>query len=412
MCKFKAYLSDSKFKFSGGQIIKSLYVKEIPVLLTAEQVTIKIDVVGCDILFLLGKNTMKQWNLTINIGHDIAEFIVNDKLKEIEWYTSASGLCCVNIQPCFPIDAMNVLFSVKREKAREKAQAAETLHHQFCHPPFTFLKKVLHNYDEVDNEFLHILEKHSNNFIVCKHYKSAKHNPAVGNLFDPDKMKFNQIVSIDLKQRNKLIIYMIDVITGYVRAAFIENKCKKTVISKVVELWLSISGAAELFLMDNGGEFGNHELRELSNQFGKNIKHTATFSPWANILIACNHATVDIMMEKILEYLPNLDENMALQYAVSIQNCCLYARGLTRAQLATGQNSQLPSTFNDDLLALEGFSTSPIMVEHLSAIAKKAFLQTESNTNLCKALKHPLHSYCDSVFKQRDNIFYKLPQKK
>ena len=54
-------------------------------------------------------------------------------------------------------------------------------------------------------------------------------------------MKLNQIVSIDLKPgKDKLIIYMIDVITRYTRAAFIENKCKETVISKVIEFWLSI----------------------------------------------------------------------------------------------------------------------------------------------------------------------------
>ena len=65
-------------------------------------------------------------------------------------------------------------------------------------------------------KFLHILEKHSNNCIVCKRYKPTIPKPAVGNLFDPDKMKFNQIVSIDLKHKNyKLIIYMIDIVTRY-----------------------------------------------------------------------------------------------------------------------------------------------------------------------------------------------------
>ena len=34
--------------------------------------------------------------------------------------------------------------------------------------------------------------------------------PAVGNLFDPDKIKFNQIVSIDLKQWKELVDYLHD----------------------------------------------------------------------------------------------------------------------------------------------------------------------------------------------------------
>ena len=53
------------------------------------------------------------------------------------------------------------------------------------------------------------------------------------------------------------------------------------------------------------------------------IKQTGAYSPWANGLNERNHATNDIMMEKMLEDLPNVDENTALQYAVSGGNCCL-----------------------------------------------------------------------------------------
>ena len=36
-----------------------------------------------------------------------------------------------------------------------------------------------------------------------------------------------------------------------------------------------------------------------------------------------NNATIDIIMEKMHENLPSVDENAALEYAVSV-NCCLY----------------------------------------------------------------------------------------
>ena len=52
-------------------------------------------------------------------------------------------------------------------------------------------------------------------------------------------------------------------------------------------------------------------------------------------------------MDKMLEYLPDLDENKALQNFVSVQNCCHYLKGFTPAQFAIGQNPQLPNTFND-----------------------------------------------------------------
>ena len=55
-------------------------------------------------------------------------------------------------------------------------------------------------FNEKDDEFLNILEKYSNCCSVCKRFKPTLPKPAVGNLFDPDKIKFNQVVSIDLKQ--------------------------------------------------------------------------------------------------------------------------------------------------------------------------------------------------------------------
>ena len=65
-------------------------------------------------------------------------------------------------------------------------------------------------------------------------------------------------------------------------------------------------------------------MRELGNQYGINIKQTAAYSPQANGLNERNHPTIDIMMEKMLEGLPNVDENTTLQYAVFVRNCCLY----------------------------------------------------------------------------------------
>ena len=112
---------------------------------------------------------------------------------------------------------------------------------------------------------------------------------------------------------------MIDVVTQYARAAFIKNNTKETVVEKIMELWLPLFGAADVFLMDNGGEFANDELQERGNQFGINIKHTAGYSPWANSLNERNHATIDFMMEKMLEDSPKLDEAIALHYAVLVR---------------------------------------------------------------------------------------------
>ena len=81
-------------------------------------------------------------------------------------------------------------------KKLEKEMADEKLHHQFFHPPFAFLKKVLYNFDEV-GELLEIPETHSRSYSVCKHYKASIPKPAVCNLFDPEKCQLIKLLPMN-----------------------------------------------------------------------------------------------------------------------------------------------------------------------------------------------------------------------
>ena len=72
------------------------------------------------------------------------------------------------------------------------------------------------------------------------------------------------------------------------------------------------------FYADNGGEFANDEFRELGNKYNIVIKHTAAYSFWANGLNERNHASNDLMMEKMIEDYSTMPVDLALQYAV----CC------------------------------------------------------------------------------------------
>ena len=95
---------------------------------------------------------------------------------------------------------------------------------------------------------------------------------------------------------------------------------------------------------------------------------------WIEQPQSCYH-----MMKKMLEDLPNADENTALQYTVSVRNCCLSVCGFTPAQLAIEQNPKLPSTFHDSLPTLEECTTSYIIVQRLNDItaARKAFVHAK-----------------------------------
>ena len=92
--KVKKYSIDNKFKFCFAQILQPLHTIEVPMLLAGEQ-DIKLDAVDSDMPIFLSKNTIKQWNLTINTGDETTRLVVNDKLKEIELYTSARKYWCI-----------------------------------------------------------------------------------------------------------------------------------------------------------------------------------------------------------------------------------------------------------------------------------------------------------------------------
>ena len=194
-------------------------------------------------------------------------------------------------------------------------------------------------------------------------------------------------------------MYITDLFSRYTQADFIQSKYKDVFVSKIIELWFPIFGNLEMFLMDNNGKLGNDTMRVLGNSFGINIKHTAGYSPWSNSVNEHNHATVDLMLTKMLEDLLNLDERMSLQYCISLKNC-MYIRGYTPAQIAIGKTPKFPSVTQDELPALEGNTRSAVIAQHLNAIsaARKAYIEADLSFKLRKALKHPVRPYSDIIY--------------
>ena len=142
---------------------------------------------------------MKEWNLTISTVNDTAKLTVNNVVKELKLYTSDGEKYCLDIHSTFPSEAGCVLFSVKTLSKSEKVKAAEHLHRQYCHQTFNFLINVLSASDEKDTKFFRNSWRIFKNGIVYKIYKPTIPKPAVENLFNPDKMKFKNIVSNKFK---------------------------------------------------------------------------------------------------------------------------------------------------------------------------------------------------------------------
>ena len=54
------------------------------------------------------------------------------------------------------------------------------------------------------------------------------------------------------------------------------------------------------FFADNGGEFANVKLDELTSKLGLTVKFGPAFSPWSNGINERNHASADITIKKFM----------------------------------------------------------------------------------------------------------------
>ena len=82
----------------------------------------------------------------------------------------------------------------------------------------------------------------------------------------------------------------------------IHNKKADTITYFVNDSWcLNIGFPSIGFFADNGGEFANFKLDELTSQLGLTVKFGPTYSPWSNSINESNHASVNIMINKLIE---------------------------------------------------------------------------------------------------------------
>ena len=82
--------------------------------------------------------------------------------------------------------------------------------------------------------------------------------------------------------------------------------------------------------------------------------------------------------------------------------------GFSSAQLVFGKASNLPSTINDYLPALELTIRSVDLAHHISAIhaTRKAFITSEASEKIKLALKKNIRNY-QRFYEQGDEVHYK-----
>ena len=165
-----------------------------------------------------------------------------------------------------------------------------------------------------------------------------------------------------------------------------------------------------MILTDNGREFDNELLRDLSQNINTVVKTTAAYSPWSNGLNERHNAVLGEMVMKTLED-SVCDIDTALSWAVCAKNCLHNCGGFSPNQLVFGNNPSLPSVLRNKLPALENISCSQMIADNLNALhsARKAFIQAESSEKIQRALRHNVRGFSGLEYSNGDLVYYKRP---
>ena len=212
---------------------------------------------------------------------------------------------------------------------------------------------------------------------------------------------------MDLKELGPSLwfLHIIDEFTRFSNAAIIRSKI--AVIKKFLQCWISLFGALQKVISDNGGEFDSNEFRDLCENFNITVKTTPAYSPWSNGLCEKhNHMLAETVL-KVKED-NKCDWETALAWSVCAKNSLISSKDFSPYQLVLGRNVNLPTVLSDKLPALEGQTERLTVAEHLSSLhlARKAFIMAESSEKIQRAL-HKQTRQTGAVYTTGDEVYYK-----
>ena len=152
----------------------------------------------------------------------------------------------------------------------------------------------------------------------------------------------------------------------------------------------------------------------MADRSGCKVSVTAGYAPHQNGLNERNHAVNDDCMNKIKEDNPNLKDELVLAHALFAKNSLQMTYGYSSLQLVLGQNPNIPNIFDATPPMLEEESpTGSVLRNHLNALhsARLAFLKSEANCKIKKALKHNVRKFSTNL-EIGDSVYFKRKDQK
>ena len=298
------------------------------------------------------------------------------------------------------------------DKENDPKTTANKLHRQFGHPTPEALIQLIKN-ARLNNARINVkqlikeIRGLSETCIICLRNKRTHPRPVV---CLPLAKRFNELVGMDLKKwGDSYFLVMVDIATRYCTAHVIRNKLPSTIITAIFVTWITIFGAPRKFLTDNGGEFVNFEMRDLSECFCIQLLTTAAESPWSNGICERLNGTLADIVNKIIDE-TNCGVQMALAWTVAARNALTNKAGMSPNQLVFGFNPAFPNIYDSNLPAssLENASTEIVSKNWMAMNkAREIFVRYEANERIRKALRHNIRYSALDTLKVGDEVLYK-----
>ena len=139
--------------------------------------------------------------------------------------------------------------------------------------------------------------------MIIRFSKNSKKSIAQLCVTLPKTTSFNEVVTLDLKEfGTKYVLWMIDSFSRFMVGRLLTNKRADTIVQVIMDSWcMNVGFPSHGFFADNGGEFSNIKLDELTSKLGLTVKFGPAYFPWSNGLNERNHASADLTIKKLLE---------------------------------------------------------------------------------------------------------------
>ena len=400
--------SNAKFRFgASGPLYSSTKRMKFPGYLGKIRVMLEADVIESDIPLLLSKESMKKAATQIDFLTD--KVIMLGEQMPIK--SLKSGHYAVPLSKFGSIEngiaaIESVFLTIEDLDHKAKRKACLKLHSQFGHPTKERLLKLIEDASIKDKDLTKLIGEISEKCGTCNRFKSIKLRPVVGMSLSKD---FNDMIAMDLKPYKGVhIFHMIDLATRFSAGTVIRNKRQETIVEGVFKHWVSIFGAPNRLLSDNGNEFNNNVFRSMGELLNAEVQTTGAYSPWSNGVTERHNAVIGNMLDKITEE-RKCSIEMALCWALSSKNALSNVYGYSPNVLVFGRNPNLPSVLKDKLPALENVTASHVVADHLNAMhsARKAFIEAESSEKIKRALRRKVRPATSLIFETGDKVMYK-----